>query len=60
MQAKRDAEFAKAPGTTTIDDLPAPPGNGTAPTGGGGGRAAARDAPITFTGDTIPYAELKG
>lgn len=60
LQAKKDAELAEAPGTTTMDDLPAPPGDGAAPAGGGGGGTASRDVAIKFTGDTIPYSELKG
>ena len=60
LQAKKDGELANAPGTTTMDDLPPPPGDGAAPAGGGGGGAASRDMAITFTGDTIPYADLKG
>eukprot|EP00904_Undaria_pinnatifida_P007549 jgi/Undpi1/3924/HiC_scaffold_16.g07292.m1 len=60
-EAKKEAEFAKAPGTTTMEDLPPPRTNGAAAPGGGGGGAASRDVPpVTFTGDTIPYADLKG
>lgn len=60
LQAQREAEFAEAPGTITMEDLPAPPTNGEAAGGGGGGAAASRDFAPPSAGMTVPYAELKG
>lgn len=56
-QAKKEAEVAEAPGTITMEDLPAAPstnGNGTAAV------ASARDVTPPSAGKTVPYADLKG
>lgn len=60
LQAKKEAEFAEAPGTITMDDLPPAPANGAAAGGGGGGSTASRDVTPPSAGMTVPYADLKG
>ncbi|CAM9773741.1 unnamed protein product [Ectocarpus sp. 12 AP-2014] len=59
-EAKMETKYAEAPGTITLDDLPAPPANGAAASGGGGGSTASRDITPPTAGMTVPYAELKG
>lgn len=54
-QAKQQAETDMAPGTITMDDLPAPPGNGS--TAGGD---SARDNASSSVRSTVSYANLKG